>query len=118
VTKQQLSVESPSRVPSSVKRPSPIPGERLLLAVDTVLAGLADSAEHADHAYLARLDDVLRTALAWTAAAGDTCRVAGAVGQVRDARGSLGHADTAHARTALLAARDGLHLVPSQRGMH
>jgi hypothetical protein len=83
--------------------------------VDTVLAGLTDSADHAD---LARLDDLLRTALAWTAAAGDTCRVAGAVGQVRDARGSLGHADTAHARTALLTARDGLDLVPSQRGLH
>jgi hypothetical protein len=95
-----------------VKRPEPIPGERLRRAVDTVLAGLTD------HADLARLDDVLRAALAWTAAAGDTCRVANAVDQVRDARDSLGHADTAHARAALLAARDGLHLVPSQRGGH
>jgi hypothetical protein len=95
-----------------VKRPVPIPGERLRRAVDTVLAGLTDGAD------LARLDDVLRAALAWTAAAGDTCRVANAVRQVRDARGSLRHADTAHARAALLAARDGLHLVPSQRGTH
>jgi hypothetical protein len=80
--------------------------------VDSVLAGLTDDAE------LSRLDDVLRAALAWTAAAGDTCRVANAVGQVRDARVSLNHADTAHARAALLAARDGLHLVPTQRGLH
>lgn len=60
------------------------------------------------------LDDVLRTALAWTAAFGDTCRVAPAVRQVRDARVSLAHADAEHARTALLAARDDLHPVPSQ----
>jgi hypothetical protein len=88
-----------------------VPGERLRRAVDTVLAGLADDAD------LRRLDDVLRTALAWTAAAGDTCRVAPAVGQVRDARLGLRHADAEHARAALLAAREGLHVVPNQR-MH
>jgi hypothetical protein len=89
----------------------PVPGERLRRAVDTVLAGLGDDSD------LARLDDVLRAALAWTAAAGDTCRIAPAVRQVRDARASLHHADAEHARSALLAARDGLHLVPNQR-MH
>jgi hypothetical protein len=88
-----------------------VPGERLRRAVDTVLAGLGDDTDPR------RLDDVLRTALAWTAAAGDTCRVAPAVRQVRDARLSLRHADTEQARTALLAARDGLHTVPNQR-MH
>jgi hypothetical protein len=80
--------------------------------VDTVLADLTDEAD------LSRLDDILRAALAWTAATGDTCRVAHAVRQVRDARVSLGHADAEHARTALLAARDDLHVVPSQRSMH
>jgi hypothetical protein len=110
VTRQQLSVESARRVSPTVRQPAPKPGERLGLAVDTVLAGLAAGAD------LARLDEELRTALAWTAASGETCRVANAVDQVRDARGSLLHEDPAHARTALLAARDGLHLVPSQRG--
>jgi hypothetical protein len=92
-----------------------VPGERLRRAVDTVLAGLGDGGTTTTD--LTRLDDVLRTALAWTAAAGDTCRIAPVVRQVRDARVSLGHADAEHARTALLAARDGLHLVPNQR-MH
>jgi hypothetical protein len=112
VTKQQLSVQSPRRVSPVRKRPAPIPGERLRRAVDTVLAGLTDEAD------LSRLDDVLRAALAWTAAAGDTCRVAPAVRQVRDARVSLGHDDSEHAKTALLAARDDLRPVPSQRAMH
>jgi hypothetical protein len=90
----------------------PVPGERLRRAVDTVLEGLTDRAD------LSRLDDALRAALAWTAAAGDTCRFAHAVRQVRDARVSLGHADVEHARTALLAARDDLHVVPNQRAMN
>jgi hypothetical protein len=89
-----------------------MPGERLRRAVDTVLAGLTDEAD------LSRLDDVLRAALAWTAASGDTCRVAHAVHQVRDARISLNNADPEHARTALLAARDDLRLVPNQRAMN
>jgi hypothetical protein len=80
--------------------------------VDVVLTGLGT--EGAD---LARLDDVLRAALAWTAAAGDTCRIAAVVREVRDARVSLAHGDTEHARSALVAARDGLHVVPKQR-MH
>ena len=112
MTKQQLSVQSPRHVPPVRKRPAPVPGERLRRAVDAVLTGLG--AEGAD---LARLDDVLRTALAWTAAAGDTCRIAPVVRQVRDARISLAHGDTEHARAALVAARDGLHVVPKQR-MH
>lgn len=110
MTKQQLSVQSPRHVPPVHKRQAPVPGVRLKRAVDTVLSGLS-----ADDADLARLDDVLRTALAWTAAAGDTCRIAPAVRQVRDARIGLEHADIEHARTALLAARDHLHLVPKQR---
>ena len=112
MTKQQLSVQSPRHVQPVPKRPAPIPGERLRRAVDAVLTGLG--AEGTD---LARMDDILRAALAWTAAAGDTCRIAPAVRQVRDARVSLAHADTEHARSALAAARDGLHVVPKQR-MH
>jgi hypothetical protein len=84
--------------------------------VDTVLAGLTDSTDAP--AELSRLDDVLRAALAWTAAAGDTCRVAHAVRQVRDARVSLCQDDPDHARTALLAARDDLSHMPSQRALH
>lgn len=112
MTKQQLSVQSPRHVPPVRKRPIPVPGERLGRAVDTVLTRLG-----ADDPDLAYLDDVLRAALAWTAAAGETCRIAPAVRQVRDARVSLGHGDSEHARSALLVARDNLHLVPNQR-MH
>lgn len=114
MTKQQLSVRSPRQLPPVRKRP--LPGERLSRAVDTVLAGLTDNA--GTPADLSRLDDVLRAALAWTAAAGDTCRVATAVLQVRDARACLEHADVAHATTALLAARDDLRPVPSQRALN
>lgn len=89
-----------------------MPGERLSRAVDSVLADLDDDAD------LSRLDEILRMALAWTAAAGDTCRVAPAVRQVRDARVSLGQDDPVHARTALLAARDDLSPMPSQRALH
>ena len=113
MTKPQFTVQSPPQVPLVPKRPVPVPGERLRRAVDTVLAGLGE--ETTD---LHRLDDVLRTALAWTAAAGDTCRIAPAVRDVRDARAGLAHSDADHARTALLAARDDLHLVPNQRGRH
>lgn len=112
MTKQPLTVHTPRRLPPVRKRPLPEPGERLRRAVDSVLAGLTDDAD------LARLDDILRTALAWTAASGDTCRVAPAVRQVRDARVSLSQADVKHARTALVAAHDDLHLVPSQRAFH
>jgi hypothetical protein len=112
VTKQQLIVQSPRRLPPVRKRPLPAPGERLRRAVDSVLTGLTGDAD------LSRLDDVLRGALAWTAAAGDTCRIEPAVRQVRDARVSLNHADPEHARAALQAARDGLHPVPAQRSLH
>jgi hypothetical protein len=112
VTKQHLSVQSPRQVPPVRKRPVPVPGERLGQAVDTVLTRLA-----ADDADLNHLDDVLRAALAWTAASGETCRIAPAVRQVRDARISLRQGDSEHARSALGTARDNLHLVPNQR-MH
>jgi hypothetical protein len=112
VTKQQLSVQSPRRLPPIGKRPLPFPGERLRRAVDTVLAGLTDDAD------VSRLDEELRTALAWTAASGDTCRVAPAVREVRDARVGLGQDDLDHAREALLAARDDLRPLPSQRALH
>lgn len=112
MTKQQLTVHPPRRLPPVRKRPLPVPGERLSRAVDSVLADLTADAD------LSRLDDALRAALAWTAASGDTCRIAPAVRQVRDARVSLAQADIEHAKSALLAARDDLHVVPSQRGVH
>lgn len=113
MTKQQLSVQTARQLPPVRKRPLPVPGQRLSRAVDTVLTSLTETPDD-----LSRLDDVLRTALAWTAAAGDTCRVAPAVRQVRDARVCLDQADAEHARTALLAARDELRPVPSQRAVH
>lgn len=113
MTKQQLSVQTARQLPPVRQRPLPVPGQRLRSAVDTVLADVTETPTD-----LSRLDDVLRTALAWTAAAGETCRVAPAVRQVRDARICLEQADAEHARTALLAARDELQAVPSQRAVH
>jgi hypothetical protein len=118
VTKQQLSVQ-PARpsVTQAVrqpvrKRPLPVPGARLRKAVETVLTELGtDTGEQS----LRRYDDVLRTALAWTAASGETCRIAPAVLAVRTARTRLRMAEPEAARQALTAARDGLHHVPDQR---
>lgn len=106
MTKQQLSVESPRRAAPVRRRPLPVPGDRLRRAVDSVLADLDSDA---DQRALRQYDDVLRTALAWTAAAGDTCRIAPAVRAVRTARTRLGMADADQAKVALVAARDGLH---------
>lgn len=116
VTKQQLSVGAqttltPRRTPLVHPRPVPPPGVRLRTAVDAVLSELDKEA-----APLPQLDDQLRTALAWTAAAGETCRIPSAVLAVRTARNRLGTADPDQAKEALLTARD--HLdgpVPSPR---
>jgi hypothetical protein len=86
----------------------PEPGKRLRQAVDTVLAELSEGA--ANPQAIHRCDDTLRTALAWTAASGDTCRVAAAVLAVRDARSLLDAKEPDRARVALLSARDGLKL--------
>jgi hypothetical protein len=86
----------------------PNPGERLRSAVDSVLADLSVDAKP-DPVALHRFDDTLRGALAWTAAVGDTCQIAGAVKAVRNARKRLDMADADQARAALLSARDGLH---------
>lgn len=116
VTKQQLSVGaqttlSPRRTPLVRPRPVPPPGDRLRTAVDTVLSELDKEA-----APLPQLDDQLRTALAWTAAAGETCRIPSAVLAVRTARSRLGKADPHQAKQALLAARDHLDSpLPSPR---
>jgi hypothetical protein len=59
---------------------------------------------------LQHLGETLRTALAWTAAAGDTCRISAAVHAVRDARLSLDAKEPDQARVALLSAKDGLRL--------
>lgn len=94
------------------KRPLPVPGGRLCKAVDAVLTDIGtDAGEQA----LRQYDDMLRTALAWTAAAGETCRIAPAVVAVRAARTRLRMAEPDKAKQALLAARDGLHHVPDQR---
>lgn len=104
VAKQQLDRAAKTTV---VKRALPDPGRRLRLAVDSVLADL--SAEtRPDPLAMHRYDDTLRGALAWTAAVGDTCQVAGAVKAVRNARMRLDMADADEARMALLSARDDL----------
>ena len=102
-------VTPPVRRTEVLGRPSvsPIPGLHLRTAVDSVLAEL-DEAEPADAQVMHRLGDTLRGALAWTAAVGDTCRVAAAVHAVRDARTMLDAADPDQAKLALLTARDGL----------
>jgi hypothetical protein len=117
VTKQQLSVDVQNkliqrRTPLVRPRPVPPPGARLRKAVDAVLSELGKESA----APLPQLDDQLRTALAWTAAAGETCRIPTAVLAVRTARSRLGMADPDQAKVALLAARSHLdHPVPSQR---
>lgn len=101
----ELRVGSLPRRAEPILLPAPEPGKRLRAAVDTVLAELgAEPSPQALH----RCDDTLRMALAWTAAAGDTCRIAAAVHAVRDARSMLDAEEPDEARVALLSARDGL----------
>jgi hypothetical protein len=125
VSKQQATVDVKSelgaarlprrKAPVTIRRPAPVPGKYLRTAVDSVLAELA-SGPALDGAAMHRLDDTLRGALAWTAAVGDTCRLAAAVHAVRDARLRLDAADADQAKAALIAAQDGLrHSMPSQR---
>jgi hypothetical protein len=103
------------REPVIDKRPVPTPGRYLRTAVDTVLAELAAGAAP-DVQTLHRFDDTLRSALAWTAAVGDTCRVAAAVHAVRDARERLDAKDPDQAKLALLTAQSGLTLpMPAPR---
>ncbi|MFL6142109.1 MAG: hypothetical protein ACJ72N_09645 [Labedaea sp.] len=91
------------------KQPVSTPGKHLRKAVESVLAELGAGA-HPDLRQLHRLDDTLRGALAWTAAVGDTCRVAAAVNAVRKARTRLDADDPDQARASLLSARDGLRV--------
>ncbi|HEU5474980.1 MAG TPA: hypothetical protein VFV67_30425 [Actinophytocola sp.] len=101
------------REPVVHRQPVPVPGRYLRTAVDSVLEQLSSDP---DVQVLHRCDDTLRGALAWTAAVGDTCRVAAAVHAVRDARLRLDAEDPDQARLALLTARDGLRLtMPSPR---
>jgi hypothetical protein len=103
------------REPVMAKRPVPAPGRYLRTAVDTVLAELAAGAAP-DVQALHRFDDTLRGALAWTAAVGDTCRVAAAVHAVRDARERLDAEDPDQAKLALLTAQSGLTIpMPAPR---
>ncbi|HEY7591609.1 MAG TPA: hypothetical protein VH969_00525 [Actinophytocola sp.] len=96
-------------------RPAPTPGERLRAAVDAALAELS-STTSPDDPTRHKLDDLLVGGLAWSAATGDTCRIEPAVHDVRTARVRLDADDPAGARTALLAAREGLgRSLPSQR---
>ena len=104
-------------IPAPMLRPRPAqkPGDRLCRAVDAALAELAVTAAP-DDPTRHRLDDLLVGGLAWAAATGDTCRIEPAVHNVRDARVRLGAHDPDGARTALLAAREGLgRPLPSQR---
>jgi hypothetical protein len=82
-------------------------GLRLRAAVDAVLAELG---EDASPDTMRRHEQLLRAALAWTAATGDTCRVPLAVTAVRQAQRGLAADDQKQAAAALLAARDGLRL--------
>jgi hypothetical protein len=102
------------REPIAHRRPVPDAGVHLRKAVDSVLAELT-AGTHPDHQVLHRLDDTLRGALAWTAAVGDTCRIAAAVNAVRVARLRLDADDPDRARAALLSARDGLRLPASRQ---
>ena len=98
--------------PLPIPMPIPEPGKHLRQAVETVLAELSSvTTPQALH----RCDDTLRTALAWTAAEGDTCRIASVVHAVRDARVSLDAEEPDRARVALLSARDGLKLPGPRR---
>lgn len=92
----------------------PEPGKHLRNAVETVLAELPAGASPTPQA-LHHLDDTLRAALAWTAAAGDTCRLTAAVHAVRDARLSLDAEEPDQARVALLTARADLRLPQPRR---
>lgn len=100
--------------PITARRRVPDAGDHLRKAVDSVLAELSVST-HPDPQALHRFDDTLRGALAWTAAVGDTCRIAEAVSAVRDARTRLDADDPDRARLALLTARDGLRLPGSRQ---
>jgi hypothetical protein len=93
--------------PMTRRRSLPQPGDRLRRVVDSVLVELADGAAP-DGPALHRLEDMLVSGLAWTAATGETCRVEHAVHAVRDARERLGADDPAGARSALLSAREDL----------
>ena len=104
-SEQQVHVKQ--RIGPGAGRRVPHPGDRLRTAVDSVLADL-DAEARLDPRAMHRLDDTLRGALAWTAALGDTCQIAGAVQAVRTARVGLDMADADQARVALLTARDGL----------
>ncbi|HEV2778915.1 MAG TPA: hypothetical protein VGX25_05885 [Actinophytocola sp.] len=95
------------------RRRVPDAGVHLRKAVDSVLAELT-AGTHPDPQALQRFADTLRGALAWTAAVGDTCRIAAAVSAVRDARLRLDADDLDEARVALLSARDGLRLPASR----
>lgn len=109
--------QQPATSPAPImrRRPTTRPGDRLRRAVEAALAELAATAG-ADDPTRHRLDDVLVGGLAWAAATGDTCRIEPAVHNVRTARARLRAADPDGARTALLAARDGLgRPLPSQR---
>lgn len=121
MAKQTLSVniheDLRAGMPAPIRRPrpAPTPGERLRRAVDAALAELATGASP-DDPTRHKLDDLLLGGLAWTAATGDTCRIEPAVHDVRTARDRLDADDPDGARTALLAAREGLgRPLPSQR---
>ena len=118
--KQKMTVnvhEDLRAIPAHLLRPRQVrkPGDRLRRAVEAALAELAVTATP-DEQTRRRIDNHLVGGLAWAAATGDTCRIEPAVDKVRTARARLGANEPDGARTALLAAREGLGSpLPSQR---
>jgi hypothetical protein len=113
VAKQRLPYDVHEQLRSGIPapvvrtRPLPSPGQRLRVAIDAVLVELAANGSP-DRRSLHRLDEMLVSGLAWTAATGETCRIEHAVHAVRDARARLDEEDADGARTALLTAREDL----------
>jgi len=98
---------TPIPAPAAPRRPVPPVGDRLDTAVRSAIADLA-MITSPDQVSLRKVDDQLLSALAWTAATGDTCRIDSAATAVRTARGRLAEADVAGATGALRTALDGL----------
>jgi hypothetical protein len=100
------------------RRPRPPNPTALRAAVDEALERMREADVRPSAELPRELISTLRVGLALTSATGDTCRLpADAVTAVRDAIGSLEHADLGTARTALATAHGKLiPNVPRQAG--
>lgn len=101
----------------TVRRPSPPNPTALQAAVDDALDRMPDDAQISTEPP-EELIRTLRVGLALTSATGDTCRLpTDAVRAIREAIGSLEHADLGTAKTALTTAHGKLiPAVPHQAG--